>query len=88
MLERRVHPRRRTYLGAILEFSDGRSTFDCLIRNESETGVRISLADTVGVPDKACLHIKKAQRRVAVRLAWRNRSACGLAFADWGGIAK
>lgn len=85
MIERRAHERQRTYLSAVLEFNDGRSTFDCLIRNASRAGARICISGTIVLPDTAYLRVKKSERRVPVRLAWRSHSACGFEFTGWTG---
>jgi hypothetical protein len=85
VIERRTHPRHRVYLGATLELNDGNSTFDCVIRNASRTGVRVSLASSVVAPDKAFLHVRKNGRRLPVHTAWRSQSACGLTFTRLSG---
>lgn len=80
LVERRVHPRQRTYLGASVEFNSGYSMLDGLIRNASRSGIRLAMPNTVAVPYETYLHVKKTKQRLPMRLIWRTEEACGFAF--------
>ncbi len=80
-VERRAHPRQKTYLGASIDFNTGHAKLNGLIRNASRSGIRMSVSPTADLPRETYLHIKKTNQRLPVRLIWRNDDACGFAFA-------
>lgn len=80
LVERRAHPRQRTYLGASVEFNSGYSMLDGLIRNASRSGIRLTMPNTVALPYETYLHVKKTKQRLPMRLIWRTEEACGFAF--------
>lgn len=78
-MERRQTLRRRTLLGGRIEFL-GRATFDCVIRNLSDTGAKISCAQHIVLPDLFHLVILKRDERRRVRTIWRGEEVVGLEF--------
>lgn len=88
MTERRQTLRQRTLLSGRVEFF-GRATFDCVIRNLSDSGARISCAQNVALPDLFHLVILKKDERRRVRTVWRGEEVVGLEFladADYDNV--
>jgi hypothetical protein len=79
MLERRSMPRRRVYLGGVLEMGD-RSTLDCLIRDMTTSGARIHCDNTAILPQGVILEITQREQRVEARVVWRASDRCGVSF--------
>lgn len=78
-MERRQELRRKTLLSGRIEFFD-RSVFDCVIRNLSERGARISCDQQVALPDVFDLILVKRRTRKRVRAVWRDEDGIGLTF--------
>lgn len=81
MTERRQTLRRRTLLSGRIEFL-GRATFDCVIRNLSDGGARISCSQNVVLPDVFHLEIVKRNEKRRVRAVWRGEEDVGLLFVN------
>lgn len=78
-MERRQELRRKTLLTGRVEFFN-RSVFDCVIRNLSDGGARITCDQQVVLPDVFDLILVKQQERKRVRAIWRGGEAIGLSF--------
>jgi hypothetical protein len=78
----RIAPRLKTLIAARISFNGGCSTLDCMIRNLSETGARLSFAAAVSVPD--CFDLIIPQKNVTrrVRVAWQGDKEVGVRFED------
>ena len=78
--DRRQGDRRRVLKGARLTFNKGYGAFECVVRNLSEGGARLSLGDTSAVPSQFDLLItgEDAPRPATVR--WREMTALGVSF--------
>lgn len=81
MQERRTALRRRTLKGARIVVNNGYSTFDCIVRNLSETGALLKLASTLGIPDNFDLVFDDG-RRFACTVMRRSSEELGVAFSD------
>lgn len=79
--ERRSRHRQRVLKGAVISFNGGYSTFECLVRNQTEHGVRLSLAESHALPPSFSLSIMKGPAR-AVAIVWRGHEGVGVRFAD------
>jgi hypothetical protein len=79
MEERRGLFRKRTLLRGKIAFF-GRSTFECVIRNLSETGAKLCCDQHIALPDNFELVIEKTNERVSARAVWRNATEIGVAF--------
>jgi hypothetical protein len=55
--DRRGAPRRRVYFGAKIFLSDGKSVFDCVVRDLSTSGARLSLGQFQAIPKRFTLLI-------------------------------
>jgi hypothetical protein len=78
--ERRTDLRRRVLKGATLSFNRGYSSFECVVRNQSERGAKLSLAETFALPSTFRLAIAgKSEARMA-RIIWRKPDEMGVTF--------
>jgi hypothetical protein len=78
--ERRPARRRRFLLGGIVVFANGAVSFDCIIRNQSEGGAKLSHAKDVQLP--AHFHLINIRDRMVyeAELVWSKDSESGIAF--------
>jgi len=77
--ERRRAPRHRTLKGALVVFDNHQRALDCMIRNLSEGGAKISLESTGDVPDSFEILVPKEHMIIAARAVWRTRNEMGVA---------
>lgn len=82
MLERRKNFRSRTFLGGSIAFNGRNSTVDCLVRNLSPEGAKVSLQNTVAIPHEFDLTINQRESTIRARMIWRRAEEAGLAFCD------
>ncbi len=77
--ERRGTSRHRTLKGAKIVLPGHRSLLDCQVRDLSDSGARLRIASTVGVPDSFDLAVSGAPTRHC-RVAWRTLEELGVSF--------
>src|SRR4051794_6468044 len=77
----RSAPRIRSLIAARIIFNNGQSTLDCLIRNLSDTGAKLSVSAVVILPDCFDLLISKSVTR-RMRMAWQRGDEIGVRFED------
>src|ERR1700730_12618665 len=82
MQERRKLARNRTFLGGVIAFNRENSTMDCLVRNLSVGGAKISFTYTATVPDEFDLTIKQKGRALLARMVWRRADEAGIVFLN------
>ena len=80
MSDLRASPRRRTLLGAQIEFKNRSFTVACTVKDMSDSGARLILAGTCEIPAVFDLWIPEQNRRVRARIMWRRLSLVGVAF--------
>jgi hypothetical protein len=81
MNERRNPPRRKSLKGArILMLDQFGRTLECVVRNVSNEGARLSLRTPKGVPDKFGLVFEADQSVRQCRVVWRRETEIGVAF--------
>lgn len=78
---RRQHRRERIYEQAQLAFNGDQSVFACTVRNISETGALVRLADWTELPASFDL-ARAGAAPVRVRQCWRRGDDVGLAYLD------
>ncbi len=78
--ERRQEDRRRVLRGARILFNQGYGAFECLVRNRSETGARLSFGDASGVPSLFEVEISGEQGRRQAFVRWRTLTEIGVAL--------
>ncbi|WP_274628416.1 PilZ domain-containing protein [Arvimicrobium flavum] len=78
--ERRTEVRRRALKGAILSFNRGFSSFECVVRNLSDGGARLSVGETFALPSRFSLKLDGEAPRTA-HVRWRTHNAIGIRFS-------
>lgn len=79
--QRRSAVRQRTLIGAKVVFNDLMSTFDCTVRDLSETGARVKLNAPVQVPASFLLRFGDGRVRQC-KVRRRNALELGIEFLD------
>lgn len=80
MEERRQSHRGRTHLGGRIVFNGRASTVDCLVRNLSPDGARITLGDVAVIPGDFEIDIHGRAETKRARVVWRNGTQAGIEF--------
>jgi len=81
MNEQRQFERHKTLKGARISFHEGHSTIDCVVRNLSESGARVMVETTVGIPDEVTLVVNDGTHHQA-KIVRRKINELGLQFID------
>lgn len=78
--DQRVAPRLKALIAARIAFNNGQSTLDCLIRNLSDTGAKLTVSAAGTLPE--CFDLIIAQKSVTrrARIAWRRGEDIGVRF--------
>ena len=76
--ERRGAHRPRVLKGATLSFNNGYSAFECVVRNLSEGGAKLSLAETFALPTTFRLAIAGQERARTAQIVWRMPNEVGV----------
>jgi hypothetical protein len=76
---KRAAQRHRTLKGARIVVNDGFSTFQCMVRNLSETGAQLRVASVIGIPDTFQL-VLDDKRSFNCTVAWRRETELGVSF--------
>jgi hypothetical protein len=82
MQERRQSIRGRTYLGARIVFNHRYSTTDCLVRDLSADGAKLTISAAVTVPAELDLEFGQSRETRRIRVVWRRGDELGVVFAD------
>jgi hypothetical protein len=80
MDDRRKIPRRRVLKEGKIVYADGLRVFDCTIRDMSENGARLLVANTIGLPNTFQLYEKSSGTLYPCSIAWRQSNAVGVHF--------
>ncbi|WP_430911797.1 PilZ domain-containing protein [Methylobacterium sp. sgz302541] len=80
--EYRIETRQRVFLKGRIVFNNGASSMDCLVRDMSATGARVSLSETTILPEVFDLYIAQKDRTYRCKLAWRREDGVGVTFAE------
>ena len=78
--ERRVHPRRRVLKRVKAVFNANNSVMDCVMRDVSLGGARLSCSQAALLPDNFRLVFIAEREMRDVRVAWRGLSEVGVQF--------
>lgn len=80
MVERRITPRQKTFLRGKLYFNNRLNVVDCLVRDISESGVKLVFSEAVTTPDEVELFIPQKEQTFFIKIAWRNGAEVGAEF--------
>src|SRR5688500_1826579 len=78
--ERRLTPRGRTFLGGKIIFNSGRSAIDCTVRNLSDDGACLEVANVAGIPKEFYLRISGETELRTCTFAWASGNRIGISF--------
>jgi hypothetical protein len=79
MSEKRAAPRHRVLKRGALAFNGG-GGLDCMVRNISQSGARIDIANPVGVPEVFTLVIEADHFTRRCHAVWSSERQIGVAF--------
>jgi len=80
--DRRRAPRRRTLKSATIS-PDGQGTcFDCVVRNISETGIRVKVASQLGIPKSFRFKFPDEGIDQTAEIVWRLDKELGAVFVE------
>ncbi len=78
--ERRENTRHKCLRGAVASFNKGYSVFECVARNVSEKGARLSFGETFALPSEFELVIAPEPQKHKAKVVWRTMSVVGVAL--------
>jgi hypothetical protein len=78
--EPKIAVRQRTFLKGTLYYDNRRASIECVIRDMSESGARLSFDNPVTVPDNVELFIPHKQQTLRARVQRRAPNEIGIAF--------
>ena len=82
MNERRRAVRQKSFLRGNIQFNNGRSSADCLIRDITIYGARLVCSDSVTTPDVIDVYIPQKEQTLRAHVIWRHGQEMGVAFAQ------
>jgi len=77
--EQRSAQRRMTLKGGRIAFNNGRSTFDCTVKNLSRQGAKLVVGATIGIPDSFDLVLPNTAKQPC-KVIWRKDREIGVEF--------
>lgn len=80
MDERRHTPRHRTFLQGRVFYNNRRQSADCIIRELTDDGARLSFTDPVALPHAFELHIPNRDQTLRVETIWNHGTDVGVSF--------
>ena len=78
--EPKIAVRQRTFLKGTLYYDNRRASIECVIRDISDSGARLSFDNPVSVPDNVELFIPHKQQTLRARVQRREPNEIGIAF--------
>jgi hypothetical protein len=82
MEERRQSTRHKSFLRGCIYFNNRRTAIDCLIRDISEHGARLTFSDSISIPDVIELYIPQKEQTLHAVVKRRHGMDVGVAFID------
>jgi two-component system chemotaxis response regulator CheY len=82
---RRRHVRHRVVKGGQLVYAHGASTVECLVRDLSESGARIQVANAQDIPAEIVLSFDDGRGSRPCVVKWRRNNELGVEFGDASG---
>ncbi|MGF1651615.1 MAG: PilZ domain-containing protein [Hyphomicrobiaceae bacterium] len=80
--ERRRSLRRRMLKSGLIAFANGTSSFSCTVRDMSETGCRVEVPETIGIPSEFSLRVDLDAVEVDCAVVWRRPALLGCRFVS------
>ena len=80
MNERRIAPRKRSFLKGTVYFNNRLSSIDCVVRDFSDGGARLEFTAMVTLPDSIELYIPTRDQTLPAQVRWRKDAEVGVGF--------
>jgi PilZ domain-containing protein len=80
--DNRSRSRVRALMAGRIVFNKGRSSVDCVVRNITDAGAKLSVSAAANVPDQFELVLPHKRTTRRARLVWRRLDEIGVAFSD------
>ncbi len=81
MSERRNASRHKSFLRGRIYYNNRRNSVDCLIRDISPGGARLTFSDAVTVPDVVDVYIPQKEQTLRASVHWRRGQEIGVTFS-------
>jgi len=78
--ERRAVERRRSFKGALLRFNGGYGALECVVKNFSAGGARLSFGEAMAVPPRFELKMGQENGWHPAAVKWRRGNEIGIAY--------
>ena len=78
MAERRASVRNRSFLKGKLFFDNRRSSVDCVVRDYSESGMRLEFSDSITIPGTVEIYIPSKDQTIPAQVRWRKGQETGV----------
>ena len=78
--ERRDGRRQKVLKHGVISFNRNRHVFECVVRNESETGATLFLNQADALPEEFSIMILPSSRKCRARVRWRSGERVGVSF--------
>ena len=88
MDNRRNSARNRSFIKGRIRFNNGQASFDCLVRDLSQTGARLAVTGSAPIPDVFELFLPSRDTRFKAQVRWRHADEIGVAFLNVEGPAS
>ena len=82
-MDQRSSARARTLLAGQIVFNDRSSVIDCVVRDLSRDGARLTFDYPISIPDRFELDIPKRNISIPVRVVWSDTKEHGVVFLAW-----
>jgi hypothetical protein len=86
-MERRRHVRMRTFKSARILLNAHHSAIDCMVRNLSESGARLNVASSIGIPERFDVIFDADKSIRGCRMVWHRDTQIGVEFEQVGHLA-
>ncbi len=80
MTQKRKVERQPSYLGGKITFNQNLWSEDCIVRNASRTGAKLTVKDPSKLPDHFNLSIPSKGKTYRARIKWREADQIGVEF--------
>lgn len=79
-MDKRTTSRQRTLISGIISFNQRQSTMNCVVRNLSKTGARLSLDGPLTLPTTFQMALPERGRNYLAKVVWASPDAMGVTF--------
>ena len=86
MAEQRRAPRQKSFLRGLVYLGNSPSAVNCLVRDMSDTGARLTFSAPIAATEMLELHIPLKGQTLRGKVKWREADEIGIAFISDAGI--